>query len=75
MEGNDIYILLVFALLCWRRPARPVDDAQLGTPISNKVNLCDHQDVLSSCSSQLLRLSKRLVLAVSSLAQPVLNKE
>jgi hypothetical protein len=32
MEGEDIYILLVFALLCWRRPGRPVDDAQLATP-------------------------------------------
>jgi hypothetical protein len=29
MEGNNIYILLVFALLCWRRPARPANDAQL----------------------------------------------
>jgi hypothetical protein len=32
MEGKDIYILLVHALLRWRRPARPVDDAQLVTP-------------------------------------------
>jgi hypothetical protein len=29
MEGKDIYILLVLALLWWRRP---VDDAQLVTP-------------------------------------------
>jgi hypothetical protein len=42
MEGKDIYMLLVLALLCRRRPmsphlatpccpARPVDDAQLAT--------------------------------------------
>jgi hypothetical protein len=29
MEGKDIYILLVFALPCWRRPTYPVDDAKL----------------------------------------------
>jgi hypothetical protein len=29
MEGKDIYILLVYALLRWRRPARPVDDSLL----------------------------------------------
>jgi hypothetical protein len=37
MEGKDIYILLVYALLQWRRPARPVDDALLApwtTPCS-----------------------------------------
>jgi hypothetical protein len=34
MEGKDINILLVSALLCWRRPARPGDAllAQLATP-------------------------------------------
>jgi hypothetical protein len=38
MEGTDIYVLLVFALLRghspvlphWRCPTRPVDDALLG---------------------------------------------
>jgi hypothetical protein len=36
MEGKDIYIVLVFALLCWRRPVTllatpysPVDNALL----------------------------------------------
>jgi hypothetical protein len=32
MEGKEIYILLMLALLCPRRPVRPVGDALLGGP-------------------------------------------
>ena len=32
MEGKEVYILPVLALLSWRRSVRPVGDALLGGP-------------------------------------------